>query len=79
MPASDRDIYGMKFIRHIFSGSTLLLTLVFNFIFGFFFYEVFFDPNSFYEGMMGPGIAVAVAIYSMYWAYCIKTYKDSQA
>lgn len=66
----------MKFLKYIFSGSLLLFTLVFNFIFMFFFYEVFFNPDSFYEGMMGPGIFLAVGIYSMYWAYCIKTFRE---
>lgn len=68
----------MKFIKHIFTGTLLLLTIVSNFIFLFFFYDLIFRPEDFYEGMAVPGAAVAVSIYAMYWAYCIKTYKETQ-
>ena len=67
----------MNFIKHIFSGHQLVLTLVFNPLILFYFYELIFVPESFYEGMAFPGTVVAVGVYSMYWAYCIKAYRDN--
>lgn len=68
--------YSMNFIKHIFSGSLLWFTLVFNPMFLFFFYQAIFVPDAFYEGMLGYGVIIAIGIYSTYWAYCIKTFKE---
>jgi hypothetical protein len=66
----------MKFIKHIFTGSLILFTLVFNFIFPYMFWFLIFRPEYVYEGMTGPAAIIGIGIYSMYWAYCIKTFRE---
>ena len=66
----------MKFIKHIFSGWFIIFTIVFNIGVIVYFYQLFFNPESLYEGMSVIGTIMVLGIYSAYWLYCIKTFKN---
>ena len=65
----------MKFIKHIFTGWLIVYTLLFNAGLVYYFYELFFNPESFYEGVAVIGTIAVLGIYTIYMLYCIKTFK----
>lgn len=66
----------MRFIKHIFTGWLILFTLIFNIGIVFYFYQLFFHPESFYQGMEVTGTLISLALYIAYWIYCYKTFKN---
>ena len=68
----------MKFLKHILTGWFILWTLAFNIGIIVYFYELFFHPEYFYEGMSVIGTIIILGIYSAYWLYCINTFKDKK-
>lgn len=66
----------MKFLRYIFTGWLLFFTLIFNGGTIFYFYQLFFNPQSFYQGMVIMGTIAVLGIETIYWVYCIKNFKN---
>lgn len=66
----------MKFLKHILTGWLAVMSVFFNALLIGFLYQVFFNPDSFYEGMLVISTIFALGIYTGYWAYCVQSFKS---
>ena len=66
----------MKFIKHIFTGWLIFFTLFINGGTTYYFYQLFFNAQSFYQGMVVIGTIAVLGINITYWLYCIKEFNN---
>lgn len=69
----------MKFLKYIFTGWNILISLFFNVGIIVYFYRLYFFPESFFQGMPLAGSIIVLVIYGVYWAWCYESYKTKNS